>query len=100
MSAYEFNQWQIYYRLFPFGDEREDWRMGMICSSTLAPHTKKPPKAQDFMLKPRETEKQKADGLKAAMRRAATSRRGKAGGAPRPPKKRPSTKLGTGKAAP
>lgn len=61
----------IYYRLFPFGDERDDWRMGTIAAAVLAPHTKNPkPKAKDFMLPMPQTQEQKEAGLKAALRRA------------------------------
>ena len=35
MSAKELMEWQIYYSLEPFGEEKADWRMGMICATIL-----------------------------------------------------------------
>lgn len=72
LSAMEFMQWRTYDSVFPFGDIRDDWRMGVIASQIVnmaSPKNKLAP--QDFVLKPPKTQKQKDDELRDALRSAA-----------------------------
>lgn len=72
LSALEFMQWRTYDSVFPFGDIRDDWRMGTIASAIVNmanPKNKFEP--QDFVLKPPKTQKQKDNELRDALRSAA-----------------------------
>ena len=63
MSSREFAEWMAYYEIEPFGEERADWRAGMI-AATIAnifrdtKKRRKPYKPQDFMPKLEEKREQ------------------------------------------
>ena len=40
----ELTEWMVFYTIRPFGEDREDFRMGQICSTSAAPYT---PKGQE-----------------------------------------------------
>ena len=77
MSAREFNEWQLYDQMFPFGDEREDWRMGTVAALIFNANRGKQKSrgAHEFMLKPPQTQKQKEVGLKAALKKAGKTKK-------------------------
>lgn len=78
MPAYEVAQWQMYDRLFPFGDERDDWRMGMLGSIAINSNRARGTPAigpAELMLKPPETVAQKEAGLRGALRKAGKAKR-------------------------
>lgn len=73
MPAHELRRWQVYHSLFPFGDERADWRMGTIAAVLHNIHRGKNSEAakpSDFMLKPPETQAQKEARWRAMRRKA------------------------------
>lgn len=41
MTSREFAEWLAYYRIYPFGNEREDQRAGAIASAIVNVHRKK-----------------------------------------------------------
>jgi len=41
MSSRELTEWMVFYGIRPFGEDREDFRMGQICSTVAAPYTAK-----------------------------------------------------------
>ena len=52
MDSHELSEWMAHYTIEPFGEERADLRMGIICSATIAPHIeqgKQAPKPEDFI---------------------------------------------------
>lgn len=52
MSNKEFIEWQLFYNIDPFGDQRADLRMGILASAVLAPHMEKDktaPTPSEFM---------------------------------------------------
>lgn len=54
MSSKELADWQAYYTLEPWGDERADLRMGVLCALIANMFRKKgsrPHKAEEFVLK-------------------------------------------------
>lgn len=73
MPAYEFREWQHYHALYPFGDERADWRSGTIAAVIANVNRGKDQQAKsasDFMLKPPETRAQQESRLRDALRKA------------------------------
>ena len=73
MPAHEVRRWQVFHSLFPFGDERADWRMGTVAAVIANVHRGKnsePAKPSDFMLKPPETQAQKEARWRSALRKA------------------------------
>jgi len=48
MDAREFAEWQAYYAIDPWGDQREDLRTAMVCQLVSA-FGGKPPPLRDFM---------------------------------------------------
>lgn len=54
MDSRELQEWLVFYNLYPFGDAREDWRMGQVCATLV--NLQVPSSDQmdpgDFMLKP------------------------------------------------
>lgn len=71
MSALEFEEWRQYDALFPFGDVRADWRMGTIASMIFNVNRGKGApqmNADDFVLKPPKTQKQRETGFRAMMK--------------------------------
>lgn len=71
LSAREFHEWVQYDALFPFGDERADWRSAQIAQILANVHSKKSHSVRDFMLQPPKTKAQEEQALKAAVRRSA-----------------------------
>jgi hypothetical protein len=63
ISSYDLTEWQCYYGIEPWGEERADWRAGNIASNVLnVNRTDKNQKlwtAKDFMLGIEEQEEQK-----------------------------------------
>lgn len=54
ISSKELTEWMVYYELEPFGEEREDLRMGIICSTIANANRGKNSRAfkpQDFIPK-------------------------------------------------
>ncbi len=52
MSAIEFDEWQAFYNIDPFGDQRADVRMAILASAVVAPYIEKGktvPKLAEFM---------------------------------------------------
>lgn len=52
MTSRQFAEWQAYYRLEPWGEERADLRSGIIAATFANAHRAKgakPAKAEDFM---------------------------------------------------
>jgi hypothetical protein len=41
MSSRELTEWMVFYGMRPFGEDRDDFRMGQLCSVMAAPHTPK-----------------------------------------------------------
>ncbi len=63
MSSREFAEWIAYHQIEPFGEERADWRAGMIAATMAnifrdAKKRRKPYKPQDFMPKVEEKKEQ------------------------------------------
>lgn len=52
LSSAEFSEWQAYYNLDPFDDQREDLRFAMLASMIAALGGVKRPKFKDYMLFP------------------------------------------------
>lgn len=54
LPSWKLDEWRAYDLLDPFGEERDDYRMGMVCCALLNPQRKKgaPPfKPSDWMPK-------------------------------------------------
>jgi hypothetical protein len=51
MSIREFLQWEAYYSLEPFGQERDNWHMATLASVFANAFSKKQFSSDDFMLK-------------------------------------------------
>lgn len=69
MPYHEFMQWQAYYALEPFGQERDNFHAGVIASTVANCHSKKAWSAKDFMLKDtKETKEAKAKQLLTGLR--------------------------------
>lgn len=69
MSSAEFNEWQAYGVIRPFGEARADFRMAQICAITAAPHTpkgKRPLAPIDFI--PEMTNESKPQDVKTFLR--------------------------------
>ncbi len=52
IDSREISEWQAYYSIDPFGDQRADIRMAILASAVVAPHIergKTAPKPADFM---------------------------------------------------
>lgn len=52
MSGMHLGEWQTYYQLEPWGEERADLRSAIVARTSLLPHLKphaKPPGIDDFM---------------------------------------------------
>lgn len=53
LTSTQLSEWMAYDLIEPFGEEREDFRMGILASTIAniykSPKRKKPYKAQDFM---------------------------------------------------
>ena len=68
LSARQLDDWQRYYALEPWGEQRQDLRAAQMCVAALQPWTKKTLKIQDFVLKvtagSRAPEEMDADRLK------------------------------------
>lgn len=78
MSAYELAQWQLYDQLFPFGDERDDWRMGMLGAILINANRKRgtpATKPADLMLPVPKTKKQREAELRASLRAAGKAKK-------------------------
>ena len=53
MDARELAEWEVFYRLDPWGEQRADLRNGILCALVAAfAGAKKPPKPKDFMTHP------------------------------------------------
>lgn len=50
MSVSEFRQWEAYYQLEPFGQERDNYHMAVLASLYANTHSKKQHSSDDFML--------------------------------------------------
>ena len=74
MPAHEYRQWQLFHALFPFGDEREDWRMGtqaaLLFNVNRGSSSTPAAKPADFFLKPPETQAMKEARWRAMLRKA------------------------------
>lgn len=66
LTARQFEEWVSYYESNPFGEERADWRAGMIASVLASCHSKTRYKPADFM----PTFKQKTPQTEAQMKHA------------------------------
>lgn len=68
IDSREFSEWQAYYSIDPFGDQRADLRNAILCSTVLAPHVEKGktgPKPSEFMLfQDKESEPEKSSTQK------------------------------------
>jgi len=51
------SEWLAYFELEPFGEDQDEWRAGMIASTTANLFSKKQYKPQDFMRKQYQAEK-------------------------------------------
>ena len=52
LSFVEYNQWKAYYRIEPFGELRQDFRIGQVCATAaniVGVDQKKPLEATDFI---------------------------------------------------
>lgn len=64
MSSAEFTDWQAYYKIEPFGAERDNWHMGVLAALfyNLRRHKSKPPlSASDFIYRDPVAARQKKD---------------------------------------
>jgi hypothetical protein len=50
MSAKEYNVWLAEYIIEPFGEERQDLRIGMVVQSVLSPHVEREIELKECML--------------------------------------------------
>ena len=52
MTSQEISEWIAFYKVEPFGEERQDWRFALMTANLMAPHLKKGarPKLSDFKL--------------------------------------------------
>lgn len=48
LTSHEFSEWQAYYRLEPFGDERADLRAGIVASTVANAHRDRKRRARPF----------------------------------------------------
>ena len=53
ISSRELSEWQAYYQIEPFGEERMDLRFALMTANLISPHLKKGcrPRVKDFVLK-------------------------------------------------
>jgi hypothetical protein len=42
LSAKEYTEWKAYYSIRPWGEEMQDYRIGMVTQSVRAPNSKNP----------------------------------------------------------
>jgi hypothetical protein len=78
MSSLELSEWQAFYNLEPWGDERADLRSGLAASALCNLWTAKGShryKASDFLMNFEETEPQTPDQMKAMLQALTTARK-------------------------
>ena len=51
MSSQQIAEWQAFFSLEPWGFDVENVRHGAACATAIAPHTRRKPDPQSFMLK-------------------------------------------------
>lgn len=72
MPSSELTEWAAYYRLEPFGAERDNWHAALLCALFANAHRKKGAKAvaaDAFMYRDRESQRQKnTTGFMAGLR--------------------------------
>ena len=64
MSGSEFREWQEYYVLEPFGQDRDNWHSAFLASLYASAHTKQgaqPPGVDQFMYRDSDTRREEAD---------------------------------------
>lgn len=79
LSSSELTEWAAYYKMEPFGAERDNWHMAQLCSLFANAHRKRNSAAispDQFMYRDRDTHRQKStvgflSGLKALGKRKA-----------------------------
>jgi len=66
VSSRELSEWQAYYRVEPFGEERQDLRFALMTANLISPHLAKGhrPKLKDFMLNFEPKKAQTEDSMK------------------------------------
>lgn len=77
MGAAEYSSWCEYYRVEPWGSERDNLHAGIIAQqiSRMIPSKKKPPSVSDFMLRPAEDRKVEETVKNLGILRAMATRR-------------------------
>jgi len=78
MPALHFHQWMKFYELFPFGDMRDDWRMGTIGAILINSNRRQGSPAvgpADLMLPVPKTKKQREAELRASLRAAGKAKK-------------------------
>lgn len=70
VSSAELTEWIAFYKLEPWGTERDDWRAALVAATTAnySGKVKKPLQATDFMPPPVLTEQQRIEQSIANMR--------------------------------
>lgn len=80
MPSSELTEWMAYYRLEPFGQERDNLHAGMIASILANVYRKKGAKnftVDDFMVRDREAQREKSTlGFLAGLKRLAKPKKG------------------------